>query len=372
MHRCLMLTKAILIFLTALIISTIAIAGFAPNLYPTKSHSSPYAKSTDEHWLSRFALSPNNKEIYALDGSKKILTIVDVASGKTLKTIPLPVLSNDEYFLNISFTPDGKKAYLSSGVKDVYIVDTIKQQIIGKVANKLQTKYNWADTGLAMSPDGKTLYATDTFGERKDSDAKAPRLHMINTQTDRVYQYIEKLKLDDWRWGWDDAHFTFNKDGSLLYFTDAHRGTVAILNTKTNELEDDAIDYHDDVASIAINPLNDKLYVMSQNGILYRTDLKTRQQIDKIDTGGKITPDFALTPDGYKLYAADKMSNSVLVVDMTDQFKVIKNILVDDTPQTVCMSLDGSKVYVGNARSNTISVIDVGIDQVIRTIRIDN
>jgi YVTN family beta-propeller protein len=201
---------------------------------------------------------------------------------------------------------------------------------------------------------------------------KAPKIHVIDTQVNSVVAAIKKEHINDPGLGWFESTFAFNKKNGLLYFTDMIFSNVSILNTRNHILEDEAIKYPEgeNLSGIAINPENNKLYVLSFSS-LFTTDLLTRKIIDEISIG-KEALDLALAANGTKLYVTDRAIDVVLVFDVTQQSKLIKKIPVGNKPQTLRLSSDGSKLYVGNAGSNDISVIDVVTDKVVRVIAINN
>lgn len=340
---------------------------------PVRSKSLPPMTTDLSHrqsWLINFNLSPNNKEIYALDSEKQILTIVDITTGETLKIIPLSLLGKFDVANNIIFSHDGKKSYFSTGSKNIYILDTNKKEIIGKVANKPESPA-YAENGLDISPDGRYLYSVDGREERESG--KIPQLHVIDAQTDTVIATIKKQHINSVNFGWLESRLAFDKNSNLLYFTAMFpEGTISILNTIDYTLEDEAIEYDETLIGVVLNSENKKLYALSTGGTVYVTDLLTRKIIDKISSLGKETNGIALVPNGEKIYVSDRESNVVTVIGATQQLKLIKKIPVGHHPQMLHISSDGSQLYVGNSGSNSISVIDIATDTVVRVIAINN
>src|SRR5579871_1223287 len=80
--------------------------------------------NNQKHWgFSKLALSPNNKEIYAIDPAKGSLSIINISTGTTSKTLSL-----SPYGINgIVFAQDGKKAYIADSSEKIFIFDTNKQ-----------------------------------------------------------------------------------------------------------------------------------------------------------------------------------------------------------------------------------------------------
>ena len=113
-------------------------------------------------------LSPEkDRVIVLLNGWREQgIQVVDRASGRVLQTIPLPAV-----FLGITFSPDGKSLYVSGGNEDVIyrfdwhsgqatLADSIALAV--KQKGKSGTRY---PAGIAISGDGRTLYAAENLGD---------------------------------------------------------------------------------------------------------------------------------------------------------------------------------------------------------------
>jgi YVTN family beta-propeller protein len=93
----------------------------------------------------------------------------------------------------------------------------------------------------------------------------------------------------------------------------------------------------------------------------------TLQQILVIIPVGKEPVYMGFTPDGTRVYVANRGSDDISVID-TAIHRVLATISVGKEPTCVALAPDGTKGYVANRGSDDISVIDTAIHRVLATI----
>ncbi|MFN0165083.1 MAG: beta-propeller fold lactonase family protein [Bryobacteraceae bacterium] len=80
----------------------------------------------------------------------------------------------------------------------------------------------------------------------------------------------------------------------------------------------------------------------------------------------------AVSPDGRRVYVANTVSGTVLVLSVDRTAGIyntqVATIRVGTEPYGLALTPAGNKLYVANARSNSVSVIDTSTNQVIKTI----
>jgi YVTN family beta-propeller protein len=79
----------------------------------------------------------------------------------------------------------------------------------------------------------------------------------------------------------------------------------------------------------------------------------------------------SVTPDGTRVYVANRFSDNASVIDTTSN-TVIDGIAVGTTPYGIAITPDGSSAYVTNLVSNNVSVIDTASDTVVKTVTVGN
>jgi YVTN family beta-propeller protein len=97
-------------------------------------------------------------------------------------------------------------------------------------------------------------------------------------------------------------------------------------------------------------------------------DIKTNIVVKTVKTG-KIPHPLAFTPNGKKLYIANRGENTLSVLDMP-KFEVIKTIKIKWNPSCVAVSHNGKILAVTGKEESEVLLIDTATDQVIKNIPI--
>jgi YVTN family beta-propeller protein len=92
-------------------------------------------------------------------------------------------------------------------------------------------------------------------------------------------------------------------------------------------------------------------------------------QVLKVLQAGSDPEQFALSPDGKRLFVANEDSAQTSVVDI-DSGAVIERVPVGQEPEGVVMSPDGRWVLVTNESNNSVSVVDSRTYKVVRSISV--
>jgi Tol biopolymer transport system component len=141
------------------------------------------------------------------------LSIVEVATGRVEREVPLPELGE---IYNPTWSPDGKRvafAALVGGLTDLFVYDL--------KASKLErlTEDAYADLQPAWSPDGKTIaFVTDRYSSNLDSLSFGNyRLALINPDTKSIapLSAFGRVKNINPQWSPDSAsiYFVADRDG---------------------------------------------------------------------------------------------------------------------------------------------------------------
>ena len=88
--------------------------------------------------------------------------------------------------------------------------------------------------------------------------------------------------------------------------------------------------------------------------------------VSSADIGSSLW-DLVLHPSGSPLYAIDRASDQVHVVD-PDTLTVITSVPVGDDPWGIDITPDGSKLFIANEDSSNVTVVDTATNTVITTI----
>ena len=116
---------------------------------------------------------------------------------------------------------------------------------------------------------------------------------------------------------------------------------------------------------LALSPDGKNLYVTCEGAeSLVRVRLPEEKVDGAVKTDQPVSHMVVVSPDGKKAYVTNLGGRSVTVIDNVE-WKVIKQIPVENGPEGIDISPDGKEVWVGNRGSGTISIIDGKTDEVV-------
>ena len=307
------------------------------------------------------ALSPDKKLLAVINAGFNAhhLYLLDACSGVIRQTLPLERAWN-----GVAWNPDGNTLYVSGGglprihvftrSADGAFAAVAPIALPGLTANPPEQKGPKPGkdapqayvSGLAVSPDGQTLFAanfaTDTvfaigLGEGGHGDIKATR--KLDTL---AHPYCLRL----------------SPDGSELFVTEGALKRVEALRT-------------DDLTTARVLPTeahpNDLLFAPdgrlfvscgSSDSVLV-LDAKTGQQTERITVtltphapAGATPNALSLAPDGKTLYVADADNNDVAVIDVAQagRSRVRGFIPTGWYPTLVCATPDGKNLLIGSGK----------------------
>ncbi len=266
-------------------------------------------------------------------------------------------------------TPDGKRAYVAlAGTKSIAAVD-----LAGKKLSK-----TWPagapPTGLALSPDGKSLAVTlgETAGE----------LALLDALTGK--------ELKRFAVGFSPMSPVFLEDGKSMAICNRFTNSVGIYRIENGEKVAEVPVTREPVTAVATLD-GKRLFVGCLLPAQAATSSHVATTIDVIDLGKRelekciLLPngssslmDLALSPDGRHLFASHVLghhqvptnqlergwmnANAMSVVD-TAKAKHLQTVLLDDTtlgaanPWGVGISADGNHLAVAHAGTHELSII---------------
>jgi YVTN family beta-propeller protein len=258
------------------------------------------------------ALSPEKDRVVALLNGwrEQGIQVVDRGSGRVLQKIPLPAV-----FLGVIFSPDGRSLYVSGGNQDVIyrfdwrgraakLADSIV--LAAKPEGKDGTRY---PAGIAISPDGRTLYAAENL---------ADSLAVINLAERRV---VQRFPTERYPYG-----VVLAPDGTV--YASAWGGwTVSVFNPRTNGMLGQGVRVRvgRHPSALALNSTGSRLFVASgSTDRITVLDTKARSVVATLNdaspagTGEGSTPNaLALSAEGTRLFVAEADNNAVAVFDLS-------------------------------------------------------
>ena len=271
--------------------------------------------------LAMVASPDGNQLVLLLSGwRQRGIQVIDRASGDVLQT-----LEQTAAFIGLTFSSDGKTLYASGGNDDaiyVYRWDTGRATADGTIplhAPKKDPKASgiFYPAGLAVSPDGRFLYAAENLGDSVAVIDLAARAVVQRVVTDR-YPYAVAV------------------DRSRAYVSCWGDSTV-------------------------------NAFSRNANGLLSRRS--------RIAAGRHPS---ALLLRGSRLYATSATTDSTAVIDTATR-KIVKTLndpppsgpREGSTPNALVASADGKRLFVAEADNNAVAVFDVTTGKLLGRIPTD-
>lgn len=260
------------------------------------------------------ATSPDGATIYVATAEGQVL-IFDAASGIRLlrKSVPGSVNS-------MAIDPDGSKIYLGSN-NVAYVLDANTGDLVGYQPLKMDVGGNAEVQDMWISADGLTrVHLT-----RDDNLASGG----LSVSVGELGTFVRRplANRDSWD-GIADA-VVGTPDGRYLYVTDSDTSVITVYRIEVNA----------------------------------DTGLRL-PEVARIDVGGAVSGITMISgTSGGRLYAADRESNALTVIDVGTN-SIVRVIPVSDSPRALAGSPDGAYVYALVGQSQIV-VIDTETDSVI-------
>jgi len=273
------------------------------------------------------ALSPDGTLLAVLNGGAGVesLQLVDPLSLTILQTVPFAAPAT--VFQGLAFSPDGAHVYATGGGSNqIHAFDVANGRLTNQVDATVllpseDPKAKVYPMGLAVSPDGGTLWVVDNLANDVrpiDTSTLTP----AGGITTGRYPYAALL----------------SADGATLYVSNWDDGSVTVIDT-ASRLATGAID-------VSTHPVA---------GYVFR-DHPTAM---------------ALSPSGATLYVALANADAVAVVSTAANAATGFISLLPypgapygASPQSLAIDAGGSHLYVANAGDNDVAVVDLASRQV--------
>ena len=239
-----------------------------------------------------------------------------------------------------------------------------------RVAATIEVATNPLD--LALSADGELLYVTH---------ANEKRVSIIKVDSLAARPSRIRVPAVDGPYG-----VAISPDGARLYVTDIGNNQVLVINT-ARRTTIGRVNVISDPRSLVMSADGRRLYVSgggfntTNGGIsIVATDTArvpytdASRLVETISTGESGIFRLALSPDGTRLYATDRVNAQLLVIDVNEN-RIVKreNVLPGGLEsRDLFVSPDGSRVYVTNQDSDELVVFDAESLSILRTLRLSD
>ena len=268
------------------------------------------------------------------------VSVIDIAASRIVSRANL-----EESFYGIAFSPDGRRLFCSgAGSEVIYEFEFANGYLSEPRTIPLRDpKERGIPAGLAVSADGKTVFAANVWAHRisvVDIPGRTNRAEiLLSTNAPAVLTNDLKTAISA-----DEASITKRAE-SLLDQTRS----------------DDPFPY-----GCALDEKRGRLYVsLWAQAAVSVIDLRTRTVLEQWKTE-EHPNEMLLSKSGRHLFVANANRNTVSVLD-TESGRTIETLLAElqpgsppgSTPNSLALSPDEKVLYVANANINTVAVFDV-------------
>ena len=246
----------------------------------------------------------------------------------------------DSAWLGLAFHPDGTRVYSSGSAKnrvDEFSWDKASLKKIGELALPRPANDSFVG-GLAVSPDGKRLYAVHVLGEK---------LHAVDLETRAVVKTID-LPAEPYT-------VLVSSDSATLYLSLWGGSKVLVFDARDLSLKKE-IEVGEHPNAMAFSKDGARLFVACANtNAVWNIELSEAYATEQISIApfpnmppGSTPNALDLSPDGKTLLVANADNNTVAVIEIEDDGKgeVEGFIPTGWYPTGVRYSKDGSKVFI--------------------------
>jgi YVTN family beta-propeller protein len=302
------------------------------------------------HLPRGIAVASNGQRIYITNSWSDSVSAIDTKSYEVVQTLP----TGSEPAGVLTDREDAFVYVANRLSNDVSVIDLKTGQEIKRLAAGQGASY------LALSPDGRSIYCTHVYPNRGPArTAPESEITVIDTAIQRV---VERKALHNVAGAF---HAAISSDGKL--------GVVAQLRPK-NLIPLAHVEHG---------------WAFGDSLTLFGSDVGGTVQIpiDELDRYYALPWGVAIAPDKSKIFVTTSGSQSVTVLDVARLLKTVhtrgkaftndlsasaeyvsSRIPVGQNPRGILLSPDGNRLYVANRLDDTISVIDPKTDELVSTI----
>ena len=283
--------------------------------------------------------------------SPATVKLADMPSA-VVATVPLT-----DFGTGIAITPDGTRAYVAGGSK-VFVVDTATNRVTGTI------ELGDMPYAIAISPDGQRAYAADLMQRE---------VWFIDLVSNSV---AKRIDLGEPRRPVLRPGVAVSPDGQTVYTTlsqpdGAGFDLLYSIDTATGAKQQRALDFHP--GNLVAGKDGRLVWVAGCRGLCSDGALHAIDPANPGDALHLVLPtvpgDVGISPDGARVYVTNGLAASVAVAD-TAAGRIVTNVKVGAEPLGVATSPDAKRVYVTNFQSGTMSVLDAATNEVIDTLNV--
>jgi YVTN family beta-propeller protein len=296
--------------------------------------------------VSGLRAQPPASSLLVLNKSDATLSIIDVASGRTLGTVRTGDGPHE-----VAATADGRLAFVTNyggGAPG----NTLSVIDLGG-----RTESRRVDLGPLRQPhglvvvDGKALFTAE--GARS--------IARYDPATNRI----------DWRFetGQDLTHMIVaSPDGRTLFTSNIGSNTISVIENAGGEWRQTLVRVGAGPEGLDVSPDGRELWTAhSGDGGVSVIDVATRKVVHTIDAGTRRANRLKFTRDGALVLISDLDAGEVVFID-TKTRRVTRRLPVGRMVEGILIAPDGRRAYVAVSGENRVAVIDLQTMAAVQTI----
>ena len=280
----------------------------------------------------------------AADPAELVAYVTNAADG-SVSVVDLQTFSEvarwsiaEEASHGLALSPDGRTLYAGTGAEGELLgLDTRD----GSVVRRIEANNN--AHGIDSTDDGRYIF----MGAGGTNDSA--HLLRLETDTGTTTQLSEGLN--------PVGHIDASPEGSRLYVANLATDTLTVLDTTTLEVIR-ILPVGDGPNESRSTPDGRYVFVANWNSsdltIIDAETLSTDRTIEV----GEGTHGVAITPDGSEAWVTNRISNDIAVVD-TRSLELPERVTAGEYANHITFTPDGLLALVTNARANELMVFDV-------------
>jgi YVTN family beta-propeller protein len=302
------------------------------------------------HMPRGIALSPNAHRLYVTSAWSDTVSVIDTQTQQLIQTLPTGFEPT-----GVVVDKAGTTLYVANRLSnDISVINLVSGQGIKRVLAGRGASY------LTLSPDGKRIYCTHIYPNAGAfRSVPESEITIIDTATRRV---VDRKPL-------------FNVAGVFHTAPSADGKLFAVAQLRPKNLIPLAHVEHGAVFGDSLTLFGDDV-----GGTI-------QVPIDELDRYYALPWGVAITPDKSKIFVTTAGSESVTAINVARLLKTVQTrrqpfandlsasaeyvtarIQVGHNPRGLALSRDGKRLYVANRLDDTLSVIDTTAEKVISTI----
>lgn len=296
------------------------------------------------------ALVPSGRQLWVTHGSTRTLTVLDVASGRTVGTVR--IAAGPPRF--ITFCPDGAVAYVSVYTDDApdapHVLVAVDVASVRQIAEIPVGRRPWAS---ACSADGTRVVVPSHDDGRLD----VIDTRLLGRGAGAVEKQVPVPANPHWvAVGPDGRWWTANHESDAVTVLSADLTAQQVIPLRLDGAQECRAPH-----SVAVSPDGSRVAVACfASAQLYLLDGRDGHPTGAVEVG-RGPQAVAWTADGARVWSADVYAG-VSVVDPAAGVRTASLSAADArSPTSIALTRDGSSGYVTNLDSGTVSIFDAAV-----------